>query len=83
MAPFPGAVFLTPILAVLLVHLSFTRRHWFIVATAAELVLAPWVAPVSIRSQSFFIYLVAFVTVLAVLATYGQFRTDQSTKRNG
>ena len=73
-APFPGAIFVSPLLAGLAVYLSFTRRHWIILATSALNFVTPWVAPISIRSQDFFVYLVLLLTVCAILVTLGQFR---------
>ena len=74
MAPFPGAIFVSPFLAGLAVYLSFTRRHWIILATSALNFVTPWVAPTSIRSQEFFVYLVLLLTVCTILVTLGQFR---------
>ena len=77
-APFPGAIFVSPLLAGLAVYLSFTRRHWIILATSALNFVTPWVAPASIRSQEFFIYLVMLLTVSAILVTLGQFRGTET-----
>ena len=77
-APFPGAIFISPLLAGLAVYLSFTRRHWIILATSALNFVTPWVAPASIRSQEFFIYLVMLLTVCAILVTRGQFRGTET-----
>ena len=77
-APFPGAIFVSPLLAGLAVYLSFTRRHWIILTTSALNFVTPWVAPASIRSQEFFIYLVMLLTVSAILVTLGQFRGTET-----
>lgn len=74
LAPFPGAVLLCPLLAAITAYLAFGRRNGFILAAAAMNLVAPWLAPPSIRGEPFFGALVALVTVCALLAILGQFR---------
>lgn len=74
LAPFPGAVQLCPLLAGVTAYLAFGRRNGFILAAAAMNLVAPWLAPPSIREETFFDALVAAVVVCAMMVLVGQFR---------
>jgi len=73
-APFTGAVFLTPLLAPLSLYLSLTRNHRLLIPACLLNPAALWVAPRSLRDESFFVYLAVPVTALALIGVVAQWR---------
>jgi hypothetical protein len=73
-APFTGAVFLTPLLALLSLYLSMTRIHRLLIPACLLNPAALWLAPSSLRDEPFFGYLAMPVTALALIGVVAQLR---------
>lgn len=77
-APFPGAVFLAPLLALLALHVSVTRKHWLVVLLCLINASMPWAAPQSLREYDLFYYLLIPTTALSLAGLIIQARRPRN-----
>lgn len=74
LAPFPGAVFFTPVLALFSLYLSMKRTHWLLIPACLLNVATLWLAPGSLQDQPFFGSFAVFVGALTLIGVVTQIR---------